>query len=82
MPRSAKVHSSKSPDQRLAHHLEQAEEHLISAVEMFGEEDKPVRNELFVRRLTNTQETVTSLYREELVRRRGPFRVPRGKRAS
>lgn len=82
MPKSAKNQRSKSPDQRLAHHLEQAEDHLISAVEMFGETDKPVRNELFVRRLTKTQETVTALYREELVRRRGPFRVPRGRKAS
>ena len=82
MPRSTKHQGPKTSDQRLAHHLEQAENHLISAVEMFGKTDKPVRNELFVRRLTKTQETVTVLYREELIRKRGPFRVPRGRKAS
>jgi hypothetical protein len=69
-----------TPDQALAHHLNRAEHHLISAVELFvklPEAERPKRNEKFVRRLTNAQETVTSLHGEELIHIRGPLRPPR-----
>lgn len=41
------------------------------------EAERPKRNEKFVRRLTNAQETVTSLHGEELIHIRGPLRPPR-----
>jgi hypothetical protein len=82
LPRFAKNHGPKTPDQWLAHHLEQAENHLISAVELFAKMNKPNRSELYLKRLIKTQETITALYREELVRIRGPFRPSRGKKAA
>lgn len=77
MPRLPKTQAPKTPDQELAHHLEHAENHLISAVELFGKAKKPSRSDTYVKRLTHAQETVTSLYTEELVRIRGPIRPPR-----
>lgn len=80
LPRFAKKSAPKTPDHQFAQHLEQAENHLISAVELFGQAKKPDRNEMFVKRLVRAQETVTSLRAEELVRIRGPIRPPRGRR--
>lgn len=82
LPRSAKKSGPKTPDDHLAHHLEQAEQHLISAVELFGKAQKPNRTEMYIKRLSHTQETVTALYREELVRIRGPLRTTRRRRAA
>ena len=62
-----------SPDDKLAHHLEQAEIHLIEAVKLFARKHRPDRHPDFVARLTRAQETVTWLYREELIRIRGPI---------
>lgn len=80
LPRFAKKSDHKTADEQLAHHLEQAENHLIGAVEQFGGANKPKRNEMFVKRLAHAQETVTSLHAEELIRIRGPLRPPRGRR--
>lgn len=83
MPRSTKKSvpkTPKTPDDYLAHHLEHAEDHLISAAKLFEEDDKPKRNEMFVKRLLTAQETVTSLYGEELIRIRGPLRPPKRQR--
>lgn len=77
MPRLPRSEVVKTPDQQLAHHLDRAEDHLISAVELFGKPKKPERNDHYIKRLTTAQETVTSLYGEELVRIRGPFRPAR-----
>lgn len=63
-----------SPDDALAHHLEQAEKHLIEAVKLFARKHKPIRHPEYVARLTRTQEMVTWLYREELIRIRGPIK--------
>jgi hypothetical protein len=41
-------------------------------------EYKPTRHHDFVARLTRAQETVTSLYREELIRIRGPIKIAAG----
>jgi hypothetical protein len=64
-----------NPDEELAYHLKHAEEHLIKAVELFFREHKPERHKDFVERLTRAQETVTWLFREELIRIRGPIKV-------
>lgn len=62
-------------DQKLAEHLEKAEEHLIAAVKLFGRKTPPDRHKDFVARLVRHQEGVTTLFREELIRIRGPIRV-------
>lgn len=61
-----------SPDERLADHLKQAEFHLIEALKLFEKKTKPSRNAGFLSRLTRAQEIITTLYREELIRIRGP----------
>jgi hypothetical protein len=63
------------PDQALTEHLGKAEEHLIKALQLFEREVKPERHKDFVSRLTRAQELVTWLYREELIRIRGPIKV-------
>jgi hypothetical protein len=63
------------PDAKLAYHLENAEAHLIAAAELFLREQKPDRHHDFVSRLTRAQELVTWLYREELIRIRGPIKL-------
>jgi hypothetical protein len=67
----------RTPDQELAEHLAQAEEHLIAAVELFLRKGKgkPERNMSYQRRLRMAQEMVTALFREELVRIRGPIKI-------
>lgn len=64
-----------SKDQQLADHLEQAEEHLIEAVKLFEEKNPPKRTLDYMAKLSRTQEAVTSLFREELVRIRGPIKM-------
>lgn len=63
------------PDQELTDHLGKAEEHLIKALQLFERSVKPERHKDYVSRLTRAQELVTWLYREELVRIRGPIKV-------
>lgn len=70
-----KVHLD--PDSKLLYHLERGEEHLIEAAKLFLKKEPPKRHPDYVRRLNRAQETVTSLTREELVRKRGPIRVVR-----
>jgi type III secretory pathway lipoprotein EscJ len=73
----------KSVDQELADQLNIAEEALIKAVELFrGENGRkvPERPEIFLKRLRTAQELITTLYREELVRIRGPIKVVLKKR--
>jgi hypothetical protein len=67
-----------SVDDRLSEHLKKAEEELISAVKLF-ENPKLNRRTGYFTRLVRSQELVTGLYREELVRQRGPHRVGRRK---
>lgn len=70
-----------SVDERLAEHINQAETHLIAAVELFLGEEKPKRREGYQGRLTQAQEAITALNMEELVRIRGPQR-PKGRKKS
>ena len=65
---------SLSVDDRLTEHLQEAETHLIEAVNLFANEKKLERRVGYLTRLVRSQETVTSLHREELVRQRGPVR--------
>ncbi len=65
-----------SVDDLLADHLKKAEEHLITAVELFARKHPPRRTGNFVEKLKRHQEGVTSLFREELIRIRGPLRPP------
>lgn len=65
------------PEKELAEHLKQAEHHLIGAVKLFSDHPSLSRRVGYYTRLTNTQEAITSLYREELVRARGPQRARR-----
>jgi hypothetical protein len=73
----ANVKVTMSVDDRLSEHLRKAEEELISAVKLF-ENPKLNRRTGYFTRLVRSQELVTGLYREELVRQRGPHR--RGRR--
>jgi hypothetical protein len=58
-------------DDQLTEHLKNAETELIAAVKLF-EEPKLSRRVGYFTRLVRSQEVVTGLYREELVRQRGP----------
>lgn len=62
-------------DQQLADHLNKAEEHLIAAVKLFENSNHPQRTLDYISRLTRAQEMVTHLFREELVRIRGPIKM-------
>lgn len=64
-------------DDKLAWHLERAEAHLIEAVKLLQSKHAPKRSEEYFRRLVRTQEGATALYREELIRIRGPLRAPK-----
>lgn len=61
-------------DQELANHLKKAEEHLIASVKLFGEKG-PERTLAYRQRLDRAQELVTGLFREELIRIRGPIKI-------
>lgn len=63
-----------SVDDQLAEHLKQAEGHLIGAVKLFSERKNLSRRVGYFPRLVRAQELITGLYREELVRQRGPKR--------
>lgn len=71
--------STKSIDAALADHLKHAEDHLIEAVKLFSGPKKPQRRPDYTQRLIKAQETITTLYREELVRIRGPLGIKRRK---
>ena len=75
MPRSSK--KSLPIDDQLAEHLEQAEHHLIGAVNLFLEKKQLSRRTGYFTRLNRAQELITGLYREELVRQRGLKRSKR-----
>jgi hypothetical protein len=62
-------------DKELADHLKQAEEHLIAAVKLFQNKKAPKRTLAYMTRLDRAQELVTGLFREELVRIRGPIKM-------
>lgn len=64
-----------SVDDLLAEHLEKAEYHLIEAVKLFERKVKPERHASYVAKLVRAQEMITTLYREELIRIRGPIKV-------
>lgn len=72
-----KVPKAKKPisvDDQLSEHLKQAEDHLIAAVKLFYGPRKPERVQGYLGRLERAQIAITGLYREELVRIRGPVR--------
>lgn len=62
-------------DRQLAEHLRVAEENLIAAAKLFELKKAPKRTHDFVAKLFRMQEGVTSLYRQELVRIRGPIKM-------
>jgi hypothetical protein len=64
-------------DDLLAEHLKQAEHHLIEAIHLFSRPKSPVRDSMYLKRLGGAQETITALYRGELVRMRGPLKPPK-----
>lgn len=66
----------KSIDDELAFHLEKAEDHLIKALMLWTKSKKPERSADYFKKLGRAQEIVTSLFREELVLKRG-LRRPR-----
>lgn len=61
-------------DDQLAEHLRKAEEALIAALELFLGDARPTRRAGYQERLERAQEAITALYREELVRIRGPLK--------
>jgi hypothetical protein len=65
---------AKGVDAELAEYLKQAEEALIGAVKLFTEHPTLERRVGYFSRLVRAQETITTLYREELVRIRGSIR--------
>lgn len=77
MPKKAAIvqKAASSVDDELTNHLQQAEDHLIAAVELFTKRKSPDRTGDYIQRLTKAQETVTLLLREELVRIRGPLKM-------
>ena len=66
-----------SVDDRLTEKLKTAEEALIGAVELFSDHPNLSRRVGYYSRLIRAQETITALYREELVRMRGPQHLKR-----
>lgn len=72
--------SKLTTDEKLADHLKQAEHHLIEAVKLFSGPARPNRGSGYVKRLGGAQETVTTLYRGELVRARGEFKPPKARK--
>lgn len=68
------VKKPKSTDDLLAEYLKTAEDALIEAVKLFSGPRRPDRVQGYWERLERAQIAVTGLYREELVRIRGPIR--------
>lgn len=64
-----------SNEEQLTYHLKAAEEHLIEAVKLFERRHPPKRALGYIERLIRAQEMVTLLYREELIRLRGPIKM-------
>lgn len=60
--------TTKNTEDLLADHLKNAEHHLIEAVKLFLGAKKVERRPDYSRRLIQAQETITALYREELIR--------------
>lgn len=82
VPVKAKPKASQKPksvDDQLAEHLKTAEDALIEAVKLFSGPGKPQRVQGYLERLERAQIAITGLYREELVRIRGPIRTRRTK---
>lgn len=75
--RTAKT--TKSVDDELAEYLRQAEDALIGAVKLFSGHPRPSRRVDYEKTLKRAQEAITTLYREELVRIRGPIKIWRKK---
>lgn len=80
MPKKMAPPKIKTVDDQLAEHLRVAEDHLIAAVKLFSRKVSPERHKDYLPRLIRAQELVTTLFREELVRIRGPIRVVKGKK--
>lgn len=78
-PNSRKIRKIQSVDDLLAMHLEKAEEHLIAAVKLFEKKTRPDRSKGYLERLIRSQELCTTLFREELIRIRGPIKIARKK---
>lgn len=78
MPKQIRA-KPRTVDAELAEHLKEAENHLVKAVELFLRPSGPNRRVGYLSRLTGAQEAITGLYREELLRIRGPLK-PRRKR--
>ncbi len=70
----------KNAEDQLAEHLNKAEYHLIEAVKLFSGPHKISRRVGYSQKLTLAQEAITTLYREELVRIRGPIKMSIKKR--
>lgn len=70
--------TTKNKDAQLAEHLEQAEHHVIEALKLFSGPKDALRRPGYYQRLNSAQEAITSLYREELIRIRGP--LPKGRK--
>lgn len=69
-------------DAELMGHLKQAEEHLIAAVKLFADREKLTRRVGYLTKLVRAQEIVTGLHGEELIRKRGPLKPPKGVKGS
>jgi hypothetical protein len=69
-----------SIDDQLGELLQTAETALIGAVNLFAEQKELSRRVGYLTRLVRAQELITGLYREELVRQRGPLRVRGGRK--
>lgn len=74
MPKQIRA-KPKTVDAELAEHLKEAEDHLVKAVELFLRPSGAKRRVGYLSRLTGAQEAITGLYREELLRIRGPLRA-------
>jgi hypothetical protein len=66
--------ATKNADDQLAEHLKHAEHHVIEALKLFSGPKDTLRRVGYYSRLISAQETITALYREELVRIRGPIK--------
>lgn len=69
-----------SVEDELAEHLRQAEDHLIGAINLFSRPRRPIREVTYLKRLSGAQETITALYRQELIRIRGPLKPKRSRK--
>lgn len=75
------VKAKLSVDDQLAGHIKTAEEALIAGVTLFTQHPEELSRETgYFTRLVTAQESVTALYRMELVRLRGPLRRRSGRR--